>query len=146
MIGQKSELLAVLRQFNPWWRGQTLELPKWRRAAFAEVRQWVKAPPAPRAMLLSGARQIGKTTLLLQAIESLLVDGIPPGQILYATFDHPLLKLAGLDGLMDLWREIEPANLRHRVSGISGWVRYRSQKSSLASTRTRQSVSAWVVW
>lgn len=60
-------------------------------------------------MLLSGARQIGKTTLLLQAIESLLAEGVPPGQILYATFDHPLLKLAGLDGLLELWREIEPA-------------------------------------
>lgn len=84
-------------------------MPTWRRAAFAEVRQWVKSPPAPRAMLLSGARQIGKTTLLLQAIESLREEGVPPGQILYVTFDHPLLKLAGLDGLLDLWREIEPA-------------------------------------
>lgn len=52
-------------------------------------------PPAQRAVLLSGARQIGKTTLLLQTIESLLLGGVPPGQILYATFDHPLLKLAG---------------------------------------------------
>jgi hypothetical protein len=60
-------------------------------------------------MLLSGARQIGKTTLLLQAIDSLLGEGVPPGQILYATFDHPLLKLAGLDGLLELWREVEPA-------------------------------------
>lgn len=110
MIGSKTELLGVLRQFNPWWRGERQnDLPTWRRAAFAEVRQWVKSPPAPRAMLLSGARQIGKTTLLLQAIESLLAEGVPPGQILYATFDHPLLKLAGLDGLLELWREIEPA-------------------------------------
>ena len=110
MLGSKSELLGVLRQFNPWWRGERQsDLPTWRRAAFAEVRQWVKSPPAPRAMLLSGARQIGKTTLLLQAIESLLAEGVPPAQILYATFDHPLLKLAGLDGLLDLWREIEPA-------------------------------------
>lgn len=85
------------------------DLPTWRRAAFAEVRQWVKSPPAPRALLLSGARQIGKTTLLLQAIESLLSEGVPPGQILYATFDHPLLKLAGLDGLLELWREVETA-------------------------------------
>lgn len=110
MIGSKSELLGVLRQFNPWWRGESPgDLPAWRRAAFAEVRDWVKSPPAARAVLLSGARQIGKTTLLLQTIEDLLADGVPPGQILYATFDHPLLKLAGLDGLLDLWREIEPA-------------------------------------
>lgn len=110
MIASRTDLLAVLRQFNPWWKGERMSaLPKWRRAAFAEVVQWVKSPPAPRAMLLSGARQIGKTTLLLQAIESLLAEGVAPGQILYATFDHPLLKLAGLDGLLELWREIEPA-------------------------------------
>ncbi len=110
MIGSKTELLGVLCQFNPWWRGERQnDLPTWRRAVFAEVEQWVKSPPAPRAMLLSGARQIGKTTLLLQAIESLLEEGVPPGQIIYATFDHPLLKLAGLDGMLDLWREIEPA-------------------------------------
>ena len=110
MLNTKSDLLGVLRQFNPWWRGERQGgLPTWHRAAFSEVKQWVKNPPAPRAVLLSGARQIGKTTLLLQTIESLLAEGVPPGQILYATFDHPLLKLAGLDGLMDLWREVEPA-------------------------------------
>ncbi len=110
MIASRIDLMAVLRQFNPWWKGERMaDLPTWRRAAFAEVRQWVKSPPAPRAMLLSGARQIGKTTLLLQAIESLLSEGVPPGQILYATFDHPLLKLAGLDGLLELWREVETA-------------------------------------
>lgn len=110
MLSTKSDLVAVLRQFNPWWRGeQQSGLPAWKRAAFAELQQWVKNPPAPRAVLVSGARQIGKTTLLLHTIQSLLDDGVDPGQILYATFDHPLLKLAGLDGLLDLWREVEPA-------------------------------------
>lgn len=47
--------------------------------------------------------------MLLQVVESLRDDGVPSGQILYATFDHPLLKLIGLDGLIELWREIEPA-------------------------------------
>lgn len=110
MLSTKNDLLSILRQFNPWWRGERqIGLPDWKRAAFGEVKHWVCDPPAPRAVLLSGARQIGKTTLLLQTIESLLADGVPSGQILYATFDHPLLKLAGLDGLMDLWREVEPA-------------------------------------
>jgi hypothetical protein len=110
MIASKTELLAVLRQYNPWWRnGQVGDLPKWRRAAFPQVFEWMTQPPAQRALLVSGARQVGKTTLLLQAVEALLRNGVPPGNILYATFDHPLLKLAGLDGLLNLWREIEPA-------------------------------------
>jgi hypothetical protein len=62
---------------------------------------------APRGAL-TGARQVGKTTLLLQAIESLLDDGVRPENILYATFDHPLLKLIGLEGLLKTWRELQP--------------------------------------
>ncbi|QXE89243.1 ATP-binding protein [Geomonas subterranea] len=110
MIASSAELIAVLRQYNPWWSGGRFQdLPTWRRAAFREVNDWLKDPPAGRALLLSGARQIGKTTLLLQAIDVLLDQGVPPTNILYATFDHPLLKLIGLDGLLRLWREFEPA-------------------------------------
>ena len=105
----KEELVAVLSQFNPWWRGEAIpDLPKWRRAAFRELHTWTTNPPAPRAVLLSGARQIGKTTLMLQAVDSILRAGTPPSNILYATFDHPILKLAGIDAVLDAWREREP--------------------------------------
>ncbi len=110
MILSKADLLAVLRQFNPWWGGsRPSDLPPWRRAAFHEIANWVIQPPAQRALLVSGARQVGKTTLLLQTIDALLERGVAPAKILYATFDHPLLKLAGLDGLLEMWREREPA-------------------------------------
>lgn len=109
MITSPQELMAVLRQYNPWWSGiHVADLPVWRRAAFREVDSWLRTPPTHRAILLSGARQVGKTTLLLQAVEGLLASGVPPQNILYATFDHPLLKLAGLDGMLKLWREFEP--------------------------------------
>ena len=102
--------MGVLRQYNPWWSGLRVpDLPDWRRAAFHELDFWLRTPPAHRAVLLSGARQVGKTTLLLQAVEALRASGVPPQNILYATLDHPLLKLAGLDGVLKLWREFEPA-------------------------------------
>jgi predicted AAA+ superfamily ATPase len=105
----KEELVAVLAQFNPWWRGEAIaDLPIWRRAAFRELQAWMTQPPAPRAVLLSGARQIGKTTLLLQAADTLLRGGVPGANVLYATFDHPILKLAGIDAVIDAWREREP--------------------------------------
>lgn len=110
MIQSPPELLAVLRRYNPWWSGRRMEdLPDWRRAAFRELEAWMRNPPAQRAVLLSGARQIGKTTLLLQVVASLVESGVPPQNILYATFDHPLLKLAGIDPVLKLWREAEPA-------------------------------------
>lgn len=109
MIVTKEELVTVLSQFNPWWRDEPIpDLPTWRRAAFKELYAWTSNPPAPRAILLSGARQIGKTTLMLQAVESLLREGVPAANILYATFDHPLLKLAGIDAVLEAWREREP--------------------------------------
>ncbi len=40
-------------------------------------------------------------------VARLLQRGIPPANILYATFDHPLLKLAGVDAVLTAWRERE---------------------------------------
>lgn len=111
MIATQNELFAVLRRYNPWWTGARFpDLPPWRRAAFREIANWTESPPAGRALLLSGARQVGKTTLFLQAIDDLLNKGVAPGNILYVTFDHPLLKLVGLEPLVQLWREFEPAH------------------------------------
>ncbi len=105
----KEELIAVLAQFNPWWKGERIaDLPHWHRSAFNELSMWVSHPPAKRAVMLSGPRQVGKTTLLLQTVELLLRNGIAPANIVYATFDHPILKLAGLDAVLEAWRELEP--------------------------------------
>lgn len=110
MLASKEEVFGVLRQFNPWWSGSSVpELPTWRRAAFRDIRKWIDNPPMHRALLISGARQVGKTTLMLQAIQDLISKGVEPANILYATFDHPLLKLGRLDDLLGLWREFEPS-------------------------------------
>jgi uncharacterized protein len=103
------KLTSLLRQYNPWWSGNKMQgLPEWRRAAFRDIATWMQSPPAPRAVLLSGARQIGKTTLVLQCIETLLASGVPPQNILYATLDDPLIKLSGIDAVLDNWQDFEP--------------------------------------
>jgi predicted AAA+ superfamily ATPase len=110
MIASHADLLAVLSRFNPWWSGAALPVvPPWKRAAFLPMQTWATAPAGGRALLLSGARQVGKTTLMLQLVRSLLERGVPPSNILYATFDHPLLKLVGLDELLSVWREFAQA-------------------------------------
>lgn len=106
---EKEELIAILSQFNPWWRGEPVaDLPSWRRAAFGELNDWITKPPTHRAIMLSGARQVGKTTLLMQAIDGLIKSGVPAANIIYATFDHPIVKLAGIDAALSAWREREP--------------------------------------
>ena len=128
MIAPPQEIFSVLRQYNPWWgSGAVRDLPDWRRSAFGELFRWLRNPPAPRAILLSGARQVGKTTLLLQAVEELLAVGVNPDRILYATFDHPLLKLIGLEGILGVWREIQPRSeeteylLLDEIQYTQGW-------------------------
>ena len=105
----REELISILFAFNPWWkRIPVRDLPKWHRGAFLELMQWIEAPPVSRVVLLSGPRQVGKTTLILQAIQKLLDSGVPPSNILYVTFDHPICKLAGLEAVLEGWRESEP--------------------------------------
>lgn len=107
----KSEIIPLLSQFNPWWKNEGIaDLPIWRRAAFNELLMWVAKPPANRAVMLSGARQVGKTTLLLQTIDQLIKDGVRPTNIIYVTFDHPIFKIAGLQVILEAWRELEPKN------------------------------------
>jgi uncharacterized protein len=131
----KKELISIIAQFNPWWRKEKIpDLPTWKRGAFSELMQWIEKPPAHRAILLSGARQVGKTTLLLQAIQTLLDSGVQAGNILYATFDHPVCKLAGLDAVIEAWRELEPKNNEPEylfldeaqfIKDIRTWIKHR---------------------
>ena len=104
----KDELLSILSQFNPWWRYEGIpDLPFWRRAPFGEISTWMLNPPAKRAVMLSGPRQVGKTTLLMQTIEYLILNKISPKNIIYISFDHPIFKITGLDVILEAWRELE---------------------------------------
>jgi len=56
-------------------------------------------------VLLTGARRIGKTTIMYQMIESLLAQGAAANRIVYISFDHPLLKLCRFDIILDVYRQ-----------------------------------------
>jgi len=84
-----AELDAYLRSTNPWWQGRPGRvLPPYRRWAFPLLLKQLEAGPAP-AVLLRGARQVGKTTLQEQAIDYLLKERkIEPQRILRVQFDE----------------------------------------------------------
>lgn len=103
---EKEELSLILAEFNPWWRGEKIsDLPNWTRSQFNEIYNWISNPPTHRATFISGARQIGKTTLLMQSITKLIESGVSPNNILYITFDHPIIKLAGIEECISAWRQ-----------------------------------------
>jgi predicted AAA+ superfamily ATPase len=85
---------AYLRSINPWWEGKPgRRVPPYRRWAFAPLLRRLELGLAP-AVVLRGARQVGKTTLQEQAITHLLHAGVDPRRILRVQFDD----LPGLRG------------------------------------------------
>lgn len=82
-----AELVRDLDRQNPWWRNQPLPvLPIFRRWPYNKLRERLDHPIAP-IIVIRGPRQIGKTTLQLQLIKSLLEQGVAPQRILRVQFD-----------------------------------------------------------
>ncbi|WP_018132936.1 ATP-binding protein [Effusibacillus pohliae] len=106
-IVSEEQLLKVLTAFNSWWT--TGRVPKElakpiKRFAFYEARQILHHPEIRRAVLLSGARRVGKTTVVYQLIEDLLQREVNRRHILYASFDHPVLKFCDIGRLLELYQ------------------------------------------
>jgi hypothetical protein len=83
------ELDDRLRAANPWWEGKPGRvLPPYRRWAFQPLLRRLDVGLAP-VVVLRGARQVGKTTLLEQVIDHLIGEtGVDPRRILRVQFDE----------------------------------------------------------
>src|SRR5260370_37025912 len=101
----QSEVLDVLQVYNPWWTGRDCSIPEFRRLAFQAVTRHLSDTTLKRAILLSGPRRVGKTTVLLQIADALLKEGRDPKSIVYLSLDHPLLKLLSIPKILRLYHE-----------------------------------------
>ncbi len=102
----EEQALKVMMNFNPWWTTGTVlkEMNKpVRRVAFYEIKRVLMHPKVRRIVFLSGARRVGKTTLMYQMIGDLLSQGFPARRILYLSYDHPLLKFFDMGKLVELF-------------------------------------------
>ena len=52
---------------------------------------------------MSGARRTGKTTIMYQVISELLEKGVKTQNILFFTFDHPVILMTGVDSLLSIY-------------------------------------------
>jgi predicted AAA+ superfamily ATPase len=81
-------LEANLHRLNPWWRRNPQgPLPPMKRWAFQTAMSRLKEG-LTKATVLSGPRQVGKSTLVLQMIDTLLNEGTSPDRIFYVQFDE----------------------------------------------------------
>jgi predicted AAA+ superfamily ATPase len=108
MINSDENLLKVLSGTNPWWR--TGKFPDGiakpvKRFAYFEGMKILQHPDIRRMIVLTGARRIGKTTIMYQMVENLLEQGTDSRRIVYISFDHPLLKLCRFDKILEVHRQ-----------------------------------------
>ena len=101
----RGEIVNVLTGFNPWWSERRHEVPPFRRLAFDACRRYLADTSLHRAVLLSGPRRVGETTVLQQMAQALVHEENDPKSILYLSLDHPLLKLLPLREILSLFHE-----------------------------------------
>ncbi len=110
----KESILKVLTAFNPWWKTGSIHsdfTKKYRRFAYYEAMKRLKQIDLRRAVVLTGARRVGKTTVQYQMIQTLLESGVSPHRIVFISMDHPMLKLSGLNEILECYHENIYANL-----------------------------------
>ena len=107
-IISKENILKVLTAFNPWWKTGTMN-PKmsktYKRFAFHEAMKRLDQIDIRRTVVLTGTRRVGKTTIQYQMIETLLERGIAPQKIVFISMDHPMLKLSGVNDILECYHE-----------------------------------------
>lgn len=110
-IVSEEKIIKVLWQYNPWWRAPSAvreDAKPQRRLAYYEAMQMLKHPSIRRFIVLSGVRRVGKTTILYQIIDRLLEEGISPRNILYISFDNPMLKLVNVETVLSAYESMYP--------------------------------------
>ena len=107
-IYTEENIISLLYSYNPWWRTGVVQKEfdkKMKRVAYYEANKIFNNFDIRRTVLLSGARRTGKTTIMYQTISKLISEGILPKNILFISFDHPLLKTCSIDYVLNIYRK-----------------------------------------
>ena len=107
-ITSREGILKVLSASNPWWKTGAVN-PKmtktYKRFAFHEAMKRLDQTDIRRTVVLTGTRRVGKTTIQYQMIETLLERVIAPQKIVFISMDHPMLKLSGMNEVLECYHE-----------------------------------------
>ncbi len=122
-----SDLKRRLAFDNPWW--ETARVPErfraWpRRIYFDGFWRLFAESSVRRAVVLMGPRRVGKTVLLIQAVQKLIDEKIEPSRILYASMDTPTYMGASLEKLLNLFLEMHGHDRFSEVFAIFDEVQY----------------------
>lgn len=110
-IVSDEQVMKVLRQYNPWWHMPSAvkeEAKPQKRLAYYEALKMLTHTSIRRFVVLSGVRRVGKTTILYQLIENLIDEDINPRNILYVSFDNPILKFINAEKVISIYESMYP--------------------------------------
>ena len=102
----ETEIKNRLAFDNPWWSEGAVDkrFRDWpRRAYFDGFYRYVSERRPHRAVVLMGPRRVGKTVMLIQAIQALIESGVAPKTIAYVSVDTPTYTGLSLDRLLKLF-------------------------------------------
>lgn len=112
-IVSDEQIMKVLRQYNPWWRNPSAikeESKPQKRLAYYEAFKILNHTSIRRFVVLSGARRVGKTTIMYQLIDDLIHDGVNSRNILYVSFDNPIVKLVNVEEVLRIFESLYPVS------------------------------------
>ena len=97
-VPDDEKLTMILRRQNPWWvqDGKMRQQPSLPKYVRSDLEATVDCLGDRQIHALIGARQIGKTTMLMQLAARLAVEAGDPRRIMYASLDEPPF-MSGLD-------------------------------------------------
>jgi predicted AAA+ superfamily ATPase len=108
-----ADLAYRLAEQNPWWTGRSMRpLPDFKRWPFAILyRRLIEGKGLAPIQVLRGPRQIGKTTLQEQLIDSLLKSDCDPKRIIRVQFDDikSLIGRRSSEPILNILRHFERA-------------------------------------
>lgn len=91
----------AVAHLNPWWADSAARSPvrhlPCRRSVYGDLFDRLTRVRGPRALLLLGPRQVGKTTLLYQLADDLLDRDVDPRDVVYVDFSDPVVE-SRMDG------------------------------------------------
>lgn len=84
------KITTILAPYNSWWEDGKVKTEVFKRPVFHKIYKDILS--LKQIISIAGPRRVGKTTLLKQIIQSLIIDGYAkPSQIVYFSFDEPLM-------------------------------------------------------
>lgn len=94
----------LLYQYNPWWEGAEFVAHVRPRGRYVD--RLVDVLSEKRAVLLSGLRRVGKSTIMRLVADALITQGTLPQAILYVSLDDYVLRPNSILDVVTTFRQI----------------------------------------